>query len=207
MSAQNIRDLVSRNQWEGVFSALKKAESNDENWRNQVVLLESRYRQLKLQITQGVLTPDEVNLEINRLRASVLSLVDELPPQPLPSFSRQKMAVMGAVLIGIMAIVGVFIYPPESRKMGLTQEIVQKEHVLTGQIQSNGENVAGVEVQIMGTALTASTDSKGFFKLPVPTENQRPHYLISLQKKGYETLRETYEMNSNQSPIYNLIKD
>ena len=57
---------------------------------------------------------------------------------------------------------------------------------LEGQVQSNGEDVEGVEVRIMGTALTTFTNSKGMFKLDLTRENLHETYLISLQKKGYE---------------------
>jgi Effector-associated domain 11 len=232
MDAQNIKDLLSQNQWETVFTALKKIESNDENWSNQVVQLESRYRSLKLDKVQGVITNQEVNLETNRIRESILLLVHVLPaqtppvipplspsppssPEPISIFSIQRILIISTFIISVIVLV-VFLSKIDTIKenqvdkgnpLDTAKNNTHRKHILDGQIQSNGVDLEGVEVRIMGTGFFGITDSTGFFKLDLPSENLQETYLISLQKTGYETQRETYEMHSSQSPIYNLIKE
>jgi hypothetical protein len=210
MDARNIKDLISRNQWETVFTALKKIESNDENWGNQVVQLEGRYRYLKQQKAQGVLTTDEVNIEFNRLRESILSLIQDLTPQPLPPlppfFNLQRLLLLGLLIIGIIVSIVYFSPKPDTGKAGQLP-IIPEKHTLEGAIQSNGEDVEGVEVRIDGTESSTLTNAKGMFKLELSPANQEETFLISLKKKGYETRKETYEMRNNQLPIYNLTKE
>jgi type II secretory pathway component PulM len=207
MDARNIKDLISRNQWETVFTALKKIESNDENWGNQVVQLEGRYRYLKQQKAQGVLTTDEVNIEFNRLRESILSLIQDLTPEPLPPpiFNLKVLLILGFVLIGIVSFV--YLSRGNTDKTTHEQEQPQQKHTLEGAIQCNGEDVEGVEVRIDGTESSTLTNAKGMFKLELSPANKEETFLISLKKKGYETRKETYEMRNNQLPIYNLTKE
>jgi hypothetical protein len=207
MDAQTIKNLISRNQWETVFTTLKKIEANDENWDNQVVQLESRYRYLKLQKAQGVLTTEEVNIELNRLREAILELVKDLQSQPPDSFfSQQNIIIMSIVLAVIIALLYFTQCPSGNSINPIRNEKPQEKHVLEGAIQSNGEDVEGVEVRIDDANLSAFTNAKGRFKIEIPPNNHHEAYLIRLIKQGYETLTETYEMSNSQKPIYNLQK-
>ena len=203
MDAQKIKDLISRNQWETVFITLKKIKSNDENWDSQVVQLESRYRYLKTQKAQGVLTTDEVNLEFNRLRESILSLVQELPPPPPPPFIKW-LIIVGVVIFGVVGLALYLSDPTLTQKP--QSETLQQKNFLEGHIHSNWEDLESVEIRIMGTSFSTFTNSKGMFKLNLPLENLRESYMISLYKKGYQPGKETYYMNSNEF-IINLPKD
>lgn len=107
MTVDEFRDLISRNQWDTLFFELKKTTPNDENWQTQVVMLESRYRQLKQNSIIGVSTSKEEDIENTQLRKNLLFLINTLPNSSKTSvslFSSKTITKIVVLLIGAIAI-------------------------------------------------------------------------------------------------------
>jgi hypothetical protein len=175
---------------------------------NQVVQLESRYRYLKLQKAQGVLTTDEVNLETNRLRESILSLVNDLPPLSPPPVNLKMWLITGVLLIGIIGIGANWTRFSDSLKPQSDKKPLPSVVLLEGQVKEYmsdgiGKSLDSVLVERVDTSVL--TDAKGIFKLPIQSETPEESYQLNLSKGGYKGITVYYNTQS-QKPTYTLKK-
>ena len=86
MDKQSLLQLLANNQMDELIFALK----NQQGIYNDLVLLESQWNNLRAQERNGVLTTEQANTEMSRLRKNLLELIEiasgnpsATPPPPL----------------------------------------------------------------------------------------------------------------------------
>ncbi|MEN0050822.1 MAG: hypothetical protein AAF806_27390 [Bacteroidota bacterium] len=76
MEKQELISDVIANNIESVFVSLRNILSEKPKLLKDTILLEGRYNQLKSSQIRGVLKLEEVNLELNRIRVSILEIIN-----------------------------------------------------------------------------------------------------------------------------------
>jgi len=76
-----LKDSIGKNKIEHIIEEMKNKFKNnnlsDDNY-NDLIIIESRYHQLQSSSRKGVLTRDDETLEENKIRNSLLSLIDSM---------------------------------------------------------------------------------------------------------------------------------
>lgn len=82
MDKQSLLQLLADNQLENLFSALK----DQQGYYRDLVLLESQWNELRENQRNGVVSGDQANLELARIRKNLLDLIEQTSRQPNSAF-------------------------------------------------------------------------------------------------------------------------
>jgi len=109
MDKQTLFDLLANNQLDELFYALK----NQDGRYSDLVLLESQWNDLRAQQRNGIISTEQANLELSRMRKSLLELIEiasdgraKIPASPPSNLRRPNYTW----LIGTGALVALFIF-------------------------------------------------------------------------------------------------
>lgn len=75
------RNLIVHDRIEEVFDLLKTVIQEDDHLYNSVILLQARYKEIQKKALLGISSSDEENITRNRIRASLLGLIEEIKTQ------------------------------------------------------------------------------------------------------------------------------
>ena len=85
MSLKNhLKEQIAKNQFSEVFVQLKQQLGPTGADLNTVINLQGQFHSMEREQMQGLVSKEEASLTINRIRNALLSIIDELPEQPLP---------------------------------------------------------------------------------------------------------------------------
>ena len=109
MTKQSLFQLLADNQIETLFQALKGSNSK---YLNDLILLESQWSDLRAKERNGIISSEQSNLELARIRKNLLELIERsfsvsatvaLPSSQTTGASNRKWMLLGAVSI-VLAI-------------------------------------------------------------------------------------------------------
>jgi len=108
MDKQSLLQLLANNQLDELIYAMK----NQHGVYNDLVLLESQWNDLRAKQRNGVLTPDQANTEISRLRKNLLELIEIASgrpggiPAPLSAggSSNRTLLFAAAAVVGLLVL-------------------------------------------------------------------------------------------------------
>jgi len=78
MEINQIQNLITNDDLPEAIDGIKELIGNSSNLKEQIILLESRLRKLMKEIRQGIINKEHQDIESNKIRNGLLSLVGEL---------------------------------------------------------------------------------------------------------------------------------
>jgi hypothetical protein len=79
---QSLRAALAQGKTEAVIAELLERSTHDDDLHNQVVALSARYAQYEKQYLGNLEEASVLNIELNKINAAVLDIIDQLDPAP-----------------------------------------------------------------------------------------------------------------------------
>jgi Effector-associated domain 11 len=199
---QTLRNLIAEGKTAKVLAELRRLTASDTDLNNEVNLMASRFSEYDRQKRLGLEDPSVLNIELNKINNTLLSIVDRLP-QAIPTKKRMTLIAMGILLTLALALVAnwstvaLIISPTMVYHPG-------KLVVIRGLVKDTEGNVLP-QVKITVEEKSVPSDDNGYFELTVNKHNDGTNYRINISKTGFETKNETYIPDS-QIPEFRLHK-
>ncbi|MFN0176996.1 MAG: hypothetical protein ACKVU0_20305 [Saprospiraceae bacterium] len=112
MDKQSLLELLADNQLGELFNALK----NKQGYYKDLILLESKWNDLRTRQRNDLISNEQANLELGQIRHSLLQLIDLSDGQPPPfaspmptgTSSNRTWIMVAAALVGLIILYGIY---------------------------------------------------------------------------------------------------
>ncbi len=141
MNKKELKILVAKSLEEG-FTKLKSIVSGDSSLFDNLILAESRYNDLLREINNGVLSPIEKNIEMNKIRGATIYIINQLESlDPVNEHKELEEIVAKINETNLDSEEELGLYELEELSISSSQELAEILKRMAGDIRELGEKV------------------------------------------------------------------